>query len=400
MSSRNLEKEENIRLKISFRGETIEFDLNPNDDMFLSDVHSQLISVYAESKAAEDIALNPSDVKIMYKGKVLSDYTTPMFQILSTSSSSHSTNKHKVIRLMAMGQSSTEIEQDHLRSQQALTSSSHKLIRDDLTEEGLKQLQRHRIVGQKILYKHSQRANGLSSSTAQKYGFQRIQTLPMLPDESKARDILLTLSQDPGILACMAHHQWTVGCLSEMYPEGQVGESEICIMGLNRNKGGEILLRLRTDDLKGFRKIQYIRRVLFHELAHNVHTEHDGNFFLLMRQIEKECVEMNWTMTSGQRLKSNEDGSNVDTTMDDIVGDDAPFQGGVYRLGNGENETLGFNSATTATSSSRELRAQAAMNRLQLVGTPNKNNAGQQKHVCTCDCIHSICRQCENGEPK
>lgn len=32
---------------------------------------------------------------------------------------------------------------------------------------------------------------------------------------------------------------------------GKVGISPVCILGLNVNKGQEILLRLRTDDLKG-----------------------------------------------------------------------------------------------------------------------------------------------------
>ena len=59
-------------------------------------------------------------------------------------------------------------------------------------------------------------------------------------------------------------------------------------------KGIRILLRLRTDDLKGFRKILSIRKVLFHELAHNVHSEHDSNFYKLMRQIEREVVELDW----------------------------------------------------------------------------------------------------------
>lgn len=35
----------------------------------------------------------------------------------------------------------------------------------------------------------------------------------------------------------------------------QVGVSKTCVMGLNQNHGQKILLRLRTDDLKGFRKV-------------------------------------------------------------------------------------------------------------------------------------------------
>ena len=73
----------------------------------------------------------------------------------------------------------------------------------------------------------------------------------------------------------MQKHQWKVGILAEMYPEGLVGQDEVTILGLNTNKGQKIELRLRTDDLQGFRKIQSIKKTLYHELAHNEHGPHD-----------------------------------------------------------------------------------------------------------------------------
>merc|ERR1712125_153888 len=103
---------------------------------------------------------------------------------------------------------------------------------------------------------------------------------------------------------------------------GQVGQSDVCVMGLNQNKGQKILLRLRTDDLKGFRKILSIRKVLFHELAHNVHSEHNGDFFQLMRQIEKGCNEMDWTGGAGLSQMP----------LDDVNA----YSGGTYRLGGGK----------------------------------------------------------------
>lgn len=51
-------------------------------------------------------------------------------------------------------------------------------------------------------------------------------------------------------------YKWTIPRLSELYPKGEVGK-DVCLMGLNKNKGEEILLRLRTDDMLGFRK--YLR---------------------------------------------------------------------------------------------------------------------------------------------
>jgi hypothetical protein len=36
-----------------------------------------------------------------------------------------------------------------------------------------------------------------------------------------------------------------------MPPEGKVGVSPVCILGVNINRGQEVSLRLRTDDLQG-----------------------------------------------------------------------------------------------------------------------------------------------------
>jgi WLM domain len=65
-----------------------------------------------------------------------------------------------------------------------------------------------------------------------------------------------------------------------------------CLLGLNINAGQEIKLRLRTADLKGFRKYQIIRETLVHELTHNVWGEHDNNFKELNSRLLRECVRL------------------------------------------------------------------------------------------------------------
>lgn len=59
------------------------------------------------------------------------------------------------------------------------------------------------------------------------------------------------LAVDPAVRAIMQRHKWSVGLLSEMPPEGKVGVSPVCVLGVNINAGQEISLRLRTDDLQG-----------------------------------------------------------------------------------------------------------------------------------------------------
>ena len=93
-----------------------------------------------------------------------------------------------------------------------------------------------------------------------------------------------------------------------------------------------------------------IKKVLFHELSHivssaqvliyiiyyktltvdvvQVHSEHDSNFYQLVRQVEKECNELDWTssggaVTGGSRMISR-----------DTEGSGESVAGG-YRLGSG-----------------------------------------------------------------
>ncbi|KAL6010305.1 hypothetical protein ACLOJK_000736 [Asimina triloba] len=75
------------------------------------------------------------------------------------------------------------------------------------------------------------------------------------PPASEALKIMHRLASDPGIVAIM-----------------------------NKNHGEEISLRLRTDDLKGFRKYESVKQTLLHELAHMVYSEHDADFYAFNTQ--------------------------------------------------------------------------------------------------------------------
>lgn len=97
-----------------------------------------------------------------------------------------------------------------------------------------------------------------------KYTFGPIQVLPEFHEQDKARAVLERLKNDKGIIGIMNLHKWQVGALIELSP------AQKTILGYNRNKGELIALRLRTDDLEGFRHYDAVRKVLLHELAHNV----------------------------------------------------------------------------------------------------------------------------------
>lgn len=70
----------------------------------------------------------------------------------------------------------------------------------------------------------------------------------------------------------MQTHKFAVGVLTELAPHEHPG-----LLGLNENAGQAIKLRLRTDKYDGFRLYSEVRRVLCHELTHNVWSDHDEN---------------------------------------------------------------------------------------------------------------------------
>ncbi|KAF9606712.1 hypothetical protein IFM89_027756 [Coptis chinensis] len=122
------------------------------------------------------------------------------------------------------------------------------------------------------------------------------------PPASEALKRMHMLAADPGIIAIMNKHRWRVGVMTELAPVGYVGVSPKCILGLNKNHGEEISLRLRTDDLKGLRKYESIKKTLLHELAHMVYSEHDADFYTLDKQLNQEAASLDWTRSTSHTL--------------------------------------------------------------------------------------------------
>jgi len=120
-------------------------------------------------------------------------------------------------------------------------------------------------------------------------GFGRVEALGGFGDTSAATAMLRRLATDGGVRSVMRRRRWFVPVLREMYPEGTVGQDPVCVLGLNVNSGQEIHLRLRTDDLEGWRKYLTTIKVLYHELAHNEISSHTPAFYALVSQIDREA---------------------------------------------------------------------------------------------------------------
>lgn len=169
-------------------------------------------------------------------------------------------------------------------------------------------------------------------------GFRTLQLpgVELNPPPADAFKRMHMLASDPGIIAIMNKHRWRVGIMTELAPVGYVGVSPKCLLGFNKNQGEEISLRLRTDDLKGFRKYQSIKKTLLHELAHMVYTEHDENFYALDSQLNKEAESLDWTKSRGHTLNGAKGKKDFDDEEDFF--DDENFG---QRLGGNQYDHLG-----------------------------------------------------------
>ena len=243
--------------------------------------------------------LAPESLKLIYKGKVLSDdqATLPSSSSASSassaasSSSSSSSVARRVLQVMVTGSEITAIQ-------------GLQAAKADPTVQPFR-----RKVAASALAKPvtATAASGVPATAGDsKYGFQRIEVLRGLPNPDHARRILEQLASDPGIVHVMRKHQWSVGLLAEMYPEGKVAVDPVCVLGYNTNKGQSITLRLRTDDMRGFRYYETVKEVLFHELSHNVHSDHDNQFKALMSQLKREAAEGDWTRGGGHTVGGGE----------------------------------------------------------------------------------------------
>ncbi|XP_022970761.1 uncharacterized protein LOC111469652 isoform X2 [Cucurbita maxima] len=160
---------------------------------------------------------------------------------------------------------------------------------------------------QRLKQRMSSKQQGLLKLPEGPYVFCEFRTLQipgieLNPPASEALKRMHMLAADPGIVAIMNKHRWHVGIMTEMAPVGYVGVRPKCILGFNKNHGEEISLQLRTDDLKGFRKYESIKKTLLHELAHVIYSKHDANFYALDKQLNEEAATLDWTRSKGHTL--------------------------------------------------------------------------------------------------
>ncbi|KAI5841801.1 WLM domain-containing protein [Morchella snyderi] len=194
------------------------------------------------------------------------------------------------------------------------------------------------------------------------YSFANLRTLQHLPHHETSLKFLERLRDDPGVKHVMRKHKYSVGLLLEMEPAGNTTH-EGKTLGLNRNKGEVIEVRLRTDWYDGWRDYKTVRKTLMHELAHIEFSEHDRDFWNLTNLLEKECIEADWTV--GGRALTNEVFYNP---PEQEKQDEAGWKGGSFKLGGGgttKSSTTGAEKPVGQELTRREIMARAAEERMK-----------------------------------
>lgn len=135
------------------------------------------------------------------------------------------------------------------------------------------------------------------------------------PHAFQARRFLEQLATDPGVVELLTSRELVVGCLGEMDPVDdrlmqKKKQEGACLLGYNTNHGLRIDIKLRTDDLSGFRPYNELASTLIHELSHNWVSEHDILFWTNYGQMRVEylwkhaCFILGGVFVNGKRTAS------------------------------------------------------------------------------------------------
>jgi len=206
------------------------------------------------------------------------------------------------------------------------------------------------------------------------YTFTTLRPLAHLPNPSRALEYLERIRSDRGVRAVMRRYKWTVPVLAEMEP---VGNTDARSRTLGRNHGGGALIevRLRTDAYDGFRDYRTVRKTIAHELAHNVHAEHDSRFWELCTRLTNEIERDDWA-SAGRPLTDQvfyePPPPPARTSLQDHG---TTWNGGTHLLGGAAARVSAPTSAGDA-AGRRELMARAAEERLKKTTTGQQTAAG------------------------
>lgn len=235
------------------------------------------------SLAMDALQLSPEEtvLKLLFKGKrIPEDEASPAFDKAPTT---------KTPKILVVASARTSVEELNSKKQ-------------DPTIRGFDQEKKHPAKGHPV-NPHW----GALSQLDGIYKFGRLEECSLhsfghrpsdaTPHAFAARQLLEKLATDPGVLAVLEERQLTVNTLGEMDPiddrlmqKKQAQNPGSCLLGYNTNHGLRIDVKLRTDDLKGFRPYPQLVSTLIHELSHNWIGEHNIMFWANYGQMRVEYL--------------------------------------------------------------------------------------------------------------
>lgn len=241
--------------------------------------------LYQQTRQAFGFAVE-DEIKLLYKGKKLqNDSTTLVF----------STIPKKLPKIMVMATSNATV-------QKIAEKTSDPLLRgfEDDDEKKKKKKQQEASIwgtfGQDKNYKFVK----FEACTWQSFGHRPTESTP---HAFAAQRLLEQLATDPGIVAIMKERELVVNTLGEMDPiDDRLMQAKQhhggCLLGYNTNHGLRIDIKLRTEDLQGFRPYPELASTLIHELSHNWVGDHNLLFWTNHGQMRAEYLYHHIYMTS------------------------------------------------------------------------------------------------------
>jgi hypothetical protein len=256
------------------------------------------------------------ELKLLYKGKrIMNEYGPPILEqkygntnnnkLPGTTTATKTTATSNTPKIMVMASTNTAIRDVQTRR----SDPTIRGLDQEIAIERQKQVLKNQRAGSGPHSHHHQQQQvhwGEGMVQSKQYKFCRFEACTWqsfghrptdhhTPHAFQAMSLLEKLATDPGIVAIMNERELVVGTLGEMDPiddrlmlEKQHGGS--CLLGYNTNAGARIDIKLRTDDLKGFRSYYDLVATLIHELSHNWVGDHNLLFWTNYAQMRAEYL--------------------------------------------------------------------------------------------------------------
>jgi hypothetical protein len=253
--------------------------------------------LYHQALEALQLSDDKTEVKLLLKGKrILKDSRDPVF------SSVPSNNSNKPPKLMVLATSAVV-------AQEIACKKSDPTIRgfDQESQTKLKSQQQPQHWGDGMQQDKNFKFCRFQACTWQSFGHRPSESTP---HDFAARELLDRMATDPGVVTVMKERELVVGTLGEMDPiddrimqKKQQQAQGACLLGYNTNGGTRIDIKLRTDDLQGFRPYTELVATLLHELSHNWVGEHNLLFWTNYAQMRAEYLYTHARLRSTNLVK-------------------------------------------------------------------------------------------------